>query len=111
MHYSAHFTLASENSNHKYYVEHNNANQKHRKEIKDKYTSIELALTEKHSETTAEREQHQRHLVLLHSALPPRIAYRVGGIETVNNEVADAVVIFSDNADFTANSTMLNANE
>ncbi len=91
------------------YVEHSKQHIAITESIKGKDASVKLAVAEVERDIHLEREQHQRYLAVLHSTLPSHVADRVAKGESVTDEYDNAVVIFSDIAGFTTNSSQLKA--
>ncbi len=93
------------------YVEHNNAYQRINEEINGKETTTRLAIQEADRRIALERQEHQKHLAILHSTLPQHIADRVARGEVVNDHHDNAAVIFLDIAGFTVISDQLTSTE
>ncbi|RPI67036.1 MAG: hypothetical protein EHM43_10155, partial [Ignavibacteriae bacterium] len=93
------------------YVEHNNAYTRINDEINGKDTATKLAMQEAERKMAKERNEHEKHLAVLHSTLPKHIADRVAGGEVVNDEHEHAAVLFMDIAGFTTISDHLSSTQ
>ncbi|RPI66479.1 MAG: hypothetical protein EHM43_11365, partial [Ignavibacteriae bacterium] len=91
------------------YVEHNNEYTRITEEINGKDTAARLATQEAERRIASERQEHQKHLAVLHSTLPKHIADRVARGETVNDHYDNAAVLFLDVVGFTTHSSALGA--
>jgi class 3 adenylate cyclase/tetratricopeptide (TPR) repeat protein len=91
------------------YIEHNNEHSRIISEINGKDTAARLATQEAERRIASERQEHQRHLAILHSTLPRHIADRVARGEIVNDHFDNAAVLFLDVVGFTSQSSTLGA--
>ncbi|RPI67756.1 MAG: hypothetical protein EHM43_06675, partial [Ignavibacteriae bacterium] len=93
------------------YIEHNNAFTRIDEEIRGKETATRLAMQEAERRMASERQEHEKHLAILHSTLPKHIADRVARGEVVNDHHENAAVIFLDIVGFTSISDQLSSAE
>jgi adenylate cyclase len=93
------------------YVEHNNEYTRLTEEINGKDTATKLAMQAKQREIDAVQREHQKHMAVLHSALPREVAERVARGEVVNDHFENATVIFLDIVGFTELSSTMSSQE
>jgi adenylate cyclase len=93
------------------YVEHNNEYTRISEEINGKEATLKMAMQEKQREMDAKDREHQKHMAVLHSALPKHIADRVARGEVVNDHFDNASVIFLDIVGFTELSSSMSSQE
>jgi class 3 adenylate cyclase/Tfp pilus assembly protein PilF len=91
------------------YVKWNEEHQRITEEMKGASAARRLAMQEKERALTVERERMQKHLEVLHAALPEGIAERVARGETVHDQHDMAAVMFLDIVGFTEISSHLDA--
>jgi class 3 adenylate cyclase len=94
--------LALKQNNLAAYVEHNNEYTRIREEINGKETAARIAVQAKQREIDEVQREHQKHMAVLHSALPRHIADRIARGETINDHHENATVIFLDMVGFTS---------
>ncbi len=87
------------------YVHHNNEFTRITEEIRGKDTAAKMAIQAKQREIDAERQQIEKQLAVLYSALPKHIAERVASGEQVNDHYDNAAVMFLDIVGFTSNTS------
>ncbi|RPI67407.1 MAG: hypothetical protein EHM43_08310, partial [Ignavibacteriae bacterium] len=93
------------------YVEYNNEFTRITEEVNGKDTASKLAMQEAERRIASERQEHEKHLAILHSTLPKHIADRVARGETVNDHYDNAAVLFMDIVGFTTISDQLSSDQ
>ncbi len=93
------------------YVEHNNEYLRITEEISGRNTAQRVAVQESERQIAEERKNHEKHLAILHSALPKNIADRVARGETVNDQHDNVAVMFLDLDGFTNMSANMDPSE
>ena len=83
------------------YITYNDEYTRITEEINGKDTATRLAMQEAERRIATERQEHEKHLAILHSTLPKDIADRVARGETVNDHHENAAVLFLDVVGFT----------
>lgn len=93
------------------YIRHNEIWTKINDEIKGTKVGQQLATQAAERRIAIERQEHQKHLAVLHSTLPKHIADRVARGEQVQDYYDHAAVMFIDIVGFTTLSSSLHASD
>ena len=93
------------------YLEHDAAYNAMNEELRGKATTQKVMLQEKERELSVIHQNHQRHLDVLYSTLPPAIANRVANGETVNDVHPNVAVLFMDIVGYTTHSGRMEPSE
>ncbi|MBS1561788.1 MAG: tetratricopeptide repeat protein [Bacteroidetes bacterium] len=103
--------IAKQQADFESYLTHDAAIKAIREEREGKETTQKIAFQEKQREMERVEREHQKHLTVLHSALPKHIADRVARGEVVQDHFERATVLFADLVGFTTMSSALDAEQ